>query len=63
MGFRLKHEEGRLVAFMTVDGVEHKEDVTEYMSEEEETAEWLFYKRRKRREEDRLMDGRDLNGE
>lgn len=47
--FKLKHDAGKLLAHVTVDSVTHEIDVTRYFEEEEEIAEWLFFRRKQRR--------------
>ncbi len=49
MEFKLKHDSGRLLAYVTVEGVKYEIDVTEYFEEEEEISDWLFFRRKQRR--------------
>lgn len=42
--FELKHENGKLIAIVTVDGKTYEDDVTEYFNNSNAHDEWLDYK-------------------
>lgn len=42
--FELKHDNGRLVAFVTVNGIKYKKDITEYIEKNNPIDDWLDYR-------------------
>lgn len=42
--FELKHESGKLIAIVSVDGIAYEKDITDYMEKDDALDDWLDFR-------------------